>query len=65
MNTGTVTKKNKLNSIEELGYLQQYEIVNFLKKINKSYIVIDSKDLLKNPQKSLSDWCQKINIKFQ
>ena len=27
------TKKNKLNSVEELGYPQQYEIVNFLKKI--------------------------------
>ena len=34
------TKKNKLNSVEELGYPQQYEIVKFLKKINKSYIVL-------------------------
>ena len=42
------TKKNKLNSVEELGYPQQYEIVKFLKKINKSYIVIDSNVLLKN-----------------
>tara|TARA_B100001287_G_C22680324_1_gene529966 strand:+ start:936 stop:1646 length:711 start_codon:yes stop_codon:yes gene_type:complete len=58
------TKKNKLNSVEELGYLQQYEIVNFLKKINKSFIIIDSKELLNNPEKTLSDWCQKINIKF-
>lgn len=58
------TKKNKLTSVEELGYPQQYEIINFLKKINKSYIIIDSKELLTNPQKSLSDWCRKINIKF-
>ena len=43
------TKKNKLNSVEELGYPQQYEIVKFLKKITKSYIVIDSNVLLKNP----------------
>ena len=58
------TKKNKLNSVEELGYPQQYEIVKFLKKINKSYIVIDSNVLLKNPEKILLMWCKKINIKF-
>ena len=58
------TKKNKLNSVEELGYPQQYEIVKFLKKINKSYIVIDSNVLLKNPEKMLLMWCNKINIKF-
>ena len=58
------TKKNQLNSAEELGYPQQYEIINFLKKMNKSYIVIDSKELLKDPQKSLSNWCRKTNIEF-
>ena len=57
-------KKNKLDSVEELGYPQQYEIINFLKKKDKSFTVIDSKELLNNPKKSLSDWCQKINIKF-
>ena len=58
------TKKNQLNSAEELGYPQQYEIINFLKKMNKSYIVIDSKELLKDPKKSLSNWCRKTNIEF-
>jgi len=53
-----------LDSVEELGYPQQYEIINFLKKKDKSFTVIDSKELLNNPKKSLSDWCQKINIKF-
>ena len=53
-----------MNSVEELGYPQQYEIVKFLKKINKSYIVIDSNVLLKNPEKMLLMWCNKINIKF-
>ena len=56
--------KNKLNSVEELGYPQQYEIVNFLKKINKSFTVIDSSELLNNPEKVLSAWCKKINIEF-
>ena len=58
------TKKNKLNSVEELGYSQQYEIVKFLRKKNKPYIIIDSSELLKNPEKLLSIWCNKINIKF-
>ena len=58
------TKKNKLKSVEELGYPQQYEIIKFLKKINKTFIIIDSKELLMNPEKLLSDWCSKINIKF-
>ncbi len=58
------SKKSKLNSVKELGYPQQYEIVRFLKNNNKSYIVIDSRDLLKNPEKVLSQWCKKINIQF-
>tara|TARA_Y100000768_G_scaffold122575_1_gene90667 strand:+ start:12443 stop:13153 length:711 start_codon:yes stop_codon:yes gene_type:complete len=58
------SKKNKLNSVEELGYPQQYEIIKYLKKINKSYVIIDSSALLKNPEKVLSNWCMKINIKF-
>ena len=58
------SKKNKLNSVEELGYPQQYEIIKYLKKINKSYIIINSSELLKHPEKVLSAWCIKINIKF-
>ena len=58
------SKKNKLNTVEELGYPQQYEIIKYLKKINKSYVIIDSSELLKNPEKVLSNWCTKINIKF-
>jgi hypothetical protein len=58
------TKKNELNSVEDLGYSQQYEIMKFLKKLNKPYIIIDSSELLKNPEKSLSTWCKKMNIKF-
>ncbi len=58
------TEKNKLYSIEELGYPQQYKIVKFLQKSDKSFIVIDSSDLLKNPENALSKWCKKININF-
>ena len=58
------SKKSKLSSVEELGYPQQYEIIRFLKKNNKSYTIIDSSELLKNPEKVLAAWCKKNNIKF-
>ena len=58
------TAKNKLNSIKELGYPQQLEIVKFLKKSNKKFKIIDSEDLLKNPKEVLFDWCKSINIEF-
>ena len=45
------TAKNKLNSVTELGYPQQFKI-------------IDSADLLKNPKEVLFEWCESINIKF-
>ena len=53
-----------MNTVEQLGYPQQYEIVKFLKKINKSFIIIDSNTLLQDPEKALSSWCTKINVKF-
>tara|TARA_X000000368_G_scaffold356573_1_gene298669 strand:+ start:944 stop:1651 length:708 start_codon:yes stop_codon:yes gene_type:complete len=56
--------KNNLQRVEELGYPQQYAIAKFLKKSNKRFKVIDSEDLLKNPSKVLSDWCESINIDF-
>ena len=58
------SKKNELDAVEQLGYPQQYEIIKFLKKIDKSFLIIDSSDLLKNPEKLLSIWCKNINIKF-
>tara|TARA_B100001057_G_scaffold490439_1_gene578716 strand:+ start:4307 stop:5020 length:714 start_codon:yes stop_codon:yes gene_type:complete len=58
------TIKNKLESVNELGYPQQLKIIKFLKKSGKKFVVIDSKDLLKNPHKILSDWCKSVNTNF-
>ena len=57
-------KKNKLNHISDLGYPQQFEIVKFLKKEKIKFYIIDSDDLLYNPEKILSDWCKHLNINF-
>ena len=53
-----------MNSVNELGYPQQYEIVKLLKNLNKPFMIIDSKDLLKNPKEVLSNWCESISIDF-
>ena len=57
-------KKNNLNKIEELGYIQQMKISNYLINNNKKFAVIDFKDLLENPEKILRSWCKFLNIKF-
>ena len=57
-------KKDNLNHIDELGYRQQYKIMKYLNSIGKNFIVIDSKILLDNPKKILSQWCKHLNIEF-
>jgi len=57
-------KKNSLKHISELGYVQQWQIFNFLKKHKKEVVVIDSNILLNDPEKILSNWCHKIGIKY-
>tara|TARA_B100001057_G_C22748384_1_gene910712 strand:+ start:611 stop:1321 length:711 start_codon:yes stop_codon:yes gene_type:complete len=56
--------KNELNSIDELGYYQQFEIINFLKKNNIPFNVKESNEILTNPEVALKDWCAKIEINF-
>lgn len=57
-------QKNLLKSLEELGYPQQLKLINFLKKNDLEFIVIDSDDLLRDPPKILNSWCEKLKIKF-
>ena len=58
------TKKNQLNHSNELGYIQQYQLIQYLHKMNYNFIVIDSSILLKNPEKILKKWCSNLDIKF-
>ena len=57
-------KKNKLNTIEELGYKQQYQMIDYLVKNNKPFQVINSNILLKNPKTILEKWCKKMGVKY-
>ena len=47
-------KQNILNNILDLGYPQQYSIIKFLQKEKVKFYIIDSDDLLDNPEKGLS-----------
>jgi hypothetical protein len=57
-------KKNTLYHVNELGYPQQYKILNYLKNIGKKFTVIDSDILLNDPKKILSKWCKRVDLKF-
>ena len=57
-------KKNKLNNIEELGYIQQFKIMNYLIKNNTPFIVVEADTLLNNPKKILKLWCEYLDIPF-
>ncbi|MDG2139219.1 MAG: sulfotransferase family protein [Flavobacteriales bacterium] len=51
-------------SIDDIGIKKQYDLFNHLKKNGKEAIVIDAKELLKNPEAILTTLCAKINIPF-
>jgi len=58
-------KKNEINSIQQLGYLQQINIYEILsKEIGTPPIIIDAQDLLQEPRKMLIKICEKLRIKF-
>ena len=57
-------RKNQLNHIDELGYPQQWKLIEYLKENKKDIIVIDSSILLENPKKILNAWCKNLNIEF-
>jgi hypothetical protein len=51
-------------SIDDLGILKSIEILNFLHANDRDAVVLDSDELLKNPEKVLSELCRKISIPF-
>ena len=57
-------RKNQLNHIDELGYPQQWKLIEYLIENKKDIVVIDSSILLENPKKILNEWCRNLNIDF-
>ena len=59
------SKKNPNPALEDLGYVQQLEIYNFVRETTDSAPpVIDARDVLKNPERMLRRLCRAIGIEF-
>jgi hypothetical protein len=57
-------KKNGTPRLEDLGFIQQLEIFNFVRK-RQTAIVVDADDVLRNPERMLRSVCQAIGAEFQ
>ena len=51
-------------TIDDVGVKKQFELFNYLNDTGNKVIILDSKDLLTDPEKTLNILCEKINIPF-
>ncbi len=51
-------------TLEDTGLPQQVELLGELKAIGKTPLILDSKDVLENPEAMLSLTCEKLGIRF-
>lgn len=59
------TKKNDEPDLDDLGFVQQLEIFNFVREhLGKMPPVIDAKDVLQNPERMLRLLCHAVGIEF-
>lgn len=52
-------------TFEEVGIKQQYDLYRYLAENGKTPIVLDSKEVLKNPRKILQQVCEKLQVPFE
>ena len=58
-------KKNPDPDLEDLGFVQQCEIFNFVReRTNSLPQVVDARDVLKNPEQTLRLLCHAVGVKF-
>jgi hypothetical protein len=58
-------KKSGEPVLEDLGFTQQVEIFDWIRsKIGSVPVVVDAKDILKNPKRLLGLLCQRIGVPF-
>jgi len=58
------SKKYEIKSIFQLGYPQQLKLFQMLIDLGTPPIILDAKDVLKNPHNALQLLCQKLDIPF-
>jgi hypothetical protein len=58
-------KKNPEPSLEDLGFVQQCKILEFVRERSGSVPpVVDAKDVLENPERTLRSLCDAIGVEF-
>jgi hypothetical protein len=58
-------KKNPEPTLEDLGFVQQEKIFDFVREQTNSLpVVVDAKDVLENPERTLRLVCNAIGVKF-
>ncbi|MFD2531730.1 sulfotransferase-like domain-containing protein [Gracilimonas halophila] len=57
-------KQVKNPTMQDVGYAKHLEIVKYLKSIDKSPVIVDSKDILQYPQSRLRELCGTLGIPF-
>ncbi len=58
-------KKNPEPTLEDLGFVQQCEVFGFVRQqMNSIPPIIDAKDVLQNPERTLRIVCNAIGVKF-
>ncbi|HJX98059.1 MAG TPA: hypothetical protein VJ281_04220 [Chthoniobacterales bacterium] len=58
-------KKNPEPALEDLGFVQQCEIFDFVsKRMNSTPPVVDARDVLKHPEQTLRALCNAIGVEF-
>ena len=58
------SKKYEISSIYQLGYPQQVKLFNILVSMGVQPFILDSRDVLKNPDQMLKLLCKKLSIPF-
>jgi len=62
---GSYIKKRENPALEDLGYAQQAEIFDFVRARTKSLPpVLDAKDVLENPERTLRLLCKAVGVEF-
>ncbi|MBO6794501.1 MAG: sulfotransferase family protein [Balneolaceae bacterium] len=51
-------------TMQDVGYAAHLELLNYLQDIGQSPLVIDSKEVLMNPRKKLTEFCEFAGIPF-
>lgn len=52
-------------TLDDIGIRQSFDLFHFLSEKNFHHLVIDSEDVLRNPEKSLTALCENLGISFQ